>query len=45
MKRLAKGDPAPLFELPDENGTLVRLEDYRGRRVLVFFYPKAMTSG
>jgi thioredoxin-dependent peroxiredoxin len=45
MKRLKKGDTAPPFELADENGVLVRLEDFRGRKLLLFFYPKANTSG
>ena len=35
----------PDFALADEDGGTVRLSDYRGKRVVVFFYPKAMTSG
>jgi peroxiredoxin Q/BCP len=42
---LTPGDAAPLFELPDQDGQIVRLADLRGRRVVIFFYPKAMTSG
>lgn len=36
---------APTFTLPDQHGDPVSLEDYRGRRVVLFFYPKAMTPG
>lgn len=43
MIRLAPGDPAPPFELLDQRGTPVRLEDFRGRRLLVYFYPEADT--
>jgi len=42
---LEPGRKAPEFELLDEGGEKVRLKDYRGQRVVVFFYPKAMTSG
>jgi peroxiredoxin Q/BCP len=42
---LAPGDPAPPFDLPDQHGTAVRLEDFRGRRLLVYFYPEADTPG
>ena len=42
---LAEGKPAPDFALPDEEGRTVRLSDFRGRTVVVFFYPKAGTSG
>ena len=45
MTRLAVGDPAPAFALPDQHGEPVSLADHAGRRVLVFFYPKAGTSG
>ena len=37
--------PAPAFELPDENGKIHKLEDYRGRSVVLFFYPKDDTPG
>ncbi len=43
--RLAAGDPAPDFTLPDADGTPVSLTDYRGRRVVVYFYPAAATPG
>jgi peroxiredoxin Q/BCP len=43
--RLAPGDPAPEFTLPDADGKPVSLADYRGRRVIVYFYPAASTPG
>ena len=36
---------APEFTLPDENGNPVSLEQFRGKNVVLFFYPKAGTSG
>jgi peroxiredoxin Q/BCP len=39
------GTTAPDFELPDQNGAPVRLADLRGRRVVLYFYPKADTPG
>ena len=45
MPHLRSGDPAPSFELPDQQGNTVRLEDYRGRKLLVYFYPRASTPG
>jgi thioredoxin-dependent peroxiredoxin len=39
------GDTAPDFELPDQNGKLVRLSDFRGKKVVLFAYPKAGTGG
>lgn len=39
------GDPAPDFELPSTGGGSVRLSELRGRPVVLFFYPKDMTSG
>src|SRR6202161_4551633 len=44
-KRLAPGDPAPDFTLPDADGNQVSLSSYRGQRVIVYFYPAAMTPG
>ena len=41
----AVGSMAPDFALPADDGQTVRLSDYRGRRVVVYFYPKDMTSG
>ncbi len=43
--RLQPGDKAPDFALEDQSGTTERLADFRGRRVLVYFYPKADTPG
>ncbi|GFG70202.1 thioredoxin-dependent thiol peroxidase [Mycolicibacter senuensis] len=43
--RLAPGDQAPAFSLPDADGNTVSLADYRGRRVVVYFYPAASTPG
>ncbi len=45
IKPLAVGQPAPKFELQDQNGKTVRLKDFQGRRLLIYFYPKAMTPG
>jgi peroxiredoxin Q/BCP len=45
MTTLEPGDPAPPFALLDQHGALVRLEDFRGRKLLVYFYPEADTSG
>ena len=39
------GTPAPDFTLPDQNGTPHSLSDYRGRKVILYFYPKDMTTG
>ena len=39
------GDKAPLFSLPDQNGKVHNLEDYRGQKVVLYFYPKDNTSG
>ena len=41
----AAGDLAPDFELPDQDGTPVRLSELRGRRVVLYFYPRADTPG
>jgi peroxiredoxin Q/BCP len=41
----AKGELAPDFELVNQQGATVRLSDYRGKKVLLFAYPKAGTSG
>ncbi|NLU83974.1 thioredoxin-dependent thiol peroxidase [Rhodococcus sp. HNM0569] len=43
--RLAPGDTAPEFTLPDADGNPVSLSDYRGRKVVVYFYPAASTPG
>lgn len=43
--RLAEGDTAPDFTLPDDRGNEVSLKDFAGERVLVYFYPRANTPG
>ncbi len=45
MKTLQAGDKAPEFTLPDQNGDDVSLQSLQGKKVLVYFYPKAMTPG
>lgn len=45
MSFLNVGDQAPEFALQNQNGDLVRLSDYKGKTVVVYFYPKAMTPG
>ncbi len=42
---LAPGQKAPGFSLKDQNGALVKLSDFKGRKVLVYFYPRADTPG
>jgi thioredoxin-dependent peroxiredoxin len=42
---LTAGDPAPSFSLVDQHGTTRSLKEFSGRRVMVFFYPKANTPG
>jgi thioredoxin-dependent peroxiredoxin len=42
---IEKGHQAPDFELPDQDGTPVRLSELRGRRVVLYFYPRADTPG
>lgn len=39
------GTKAPEFTLPDENGVMHSLKDFRGKKVVLYFYPKDMTSG
>ena len=43
--RLEVGDTAPGFSLPDADGNTVRLADFKGRAVIVYFYPAASTPG
>jgi peroxiredoxin Q/BCP len=43
--QLAVGDKAPSFTLLDQDGSKVKLSDYKGRKVLVYLYPKADTPG
>jgi peroxiredoxin Q/BCP len=45
MTTLTKGDKAPDFKAADQDGTLHSLADYTGKKLVVFFYPKADTPG
>ncbi|MBS7545982.1 thioredoxin-dependent thiol peroxidase [Ancylobacter oerskovii] len=45
MTTIAAGEPAPDFELPGDDGKPVRLADFRGRKLVLYFYPKASTPG
>ncbi|TDD91193.1 thioredoxin-dependent thiol peroxidase [Saccharopolyspora karakumensis] len=45
QNRLSDGDAAPEFSLPDADGNTVSLSDFRGRSVVVYFYPAASTPG
>ncbi len=45
MAKLKPGDQAPDFALADQNGQTVRLSDYRGEKLLLYFYPRADTPG
>ncbi|MCH3882669.1 MULTISPECIES: thioredoxin-dependent thiol peroxidase [Tenacibaculum] len=45
MTTLKIGDKAPNFEAKDEKGNTVKLADYAGKKLVVFFYPKASTPG
>jgi peroxiredoxin Q/BCP len=42
---VSQGDVAPDFELPDQDGRAVKLSDFRGQPLVVYFYPKAATPG
>lgn len=42
---LGIGTKAPGFELPDQNGTVHTLEEYKGKKIILYFYPKDNTSG
>ncbi|QOV38065.1 thioredoxin-dependent thiol peroxidase [Streptomyces ferrugineus] len=44
-ERLQPGDVAPAFTLPDADGNEVSLSDHKGRKVIVYFYPAALTPG
>lgn len=45
MNRLKQGENAPHFILPDQHNRPVALTDFKGKKVLVYFYPKALTPG
>jgi thioredoxin-dependent peroxiredoxin len=42
---LAVGNPAPAFESKDQNGNIIKLSDFLGRKVVLYFYPKDNTPG
>tara|TARA_B100001142_G_C14189105_1_gene599237 strand:+ start:375 stop:506 length:132 start_codon:yes stop_codon:yes gene_type:complete len=42
---LKAGDKAPNFSLPNQNGENVTLDDFSGKKVVLWFFPKASTSG
>ena len=45
MATLKTGEKAPDFNLEDQNGRKVKLADFKGRKLLLYFYPKADTPG
>ena len=45
MAKLKEGDKAPDFAVPDQEGDVVRLKDLRGKKVVLYFYPKDDTPG
>ena len=45
MNTLKVGDKAPNFEVNDQDGNVIKLGDYKGKKLVVFFYPKASTPG
>lgn len=45
MKPLQQGDSAPEFSVKDQDGNIVSSKDYKGKKWIVFFYPKASTPG
>ncbi len=45
MTHLKEGDPAPQFAAKDQDGNTISLSDYKGKKLLVYFYPKANTPG
>ena len=45
MAQIKPGDQAPDFTLPDQDGRQVRLKDFKGSKVLLYFYAKAGTGG
>jgi len=45
MTKLKEGQKAPFFEGKDQSGNVVRLDDFKGRKVILYFYPKDNTPG
>ena len=45
MSKLKIGDKAPTIDAVDQNGNQITLDQYKGKKVVLYFYPKDMTSG
>ena len=45
MTTLEAGDKAPDFAVPDQDGNTIKLSDFKGKKLVLFFYPKASTPG
>lgn len=45
MTTLKEGDKAPEFKAEDQDGNKIKLSDYKGKKLVLFFYPKASTPG
>ncbi|GER59245.1 thioredoxin-dependent thiol peroxidase [Patiriisocius marinus] len=45
MNTLQAGDKVPYFEVNDQDGNVIKLSDFKGKKLVVFFYPKASTPG
>lgn len=45
MKEIRIGDPAPEFSAPDQDGNIVSLEQFKGKKLVLYFYPKDNTPG
>ena len=45
MTKIAEGMPAPLFEGRDQDGNVIKLSNYKGKKVILYFYPKDNTPG
>jgi len=45
MKHLKIGDQAPDFSVKDQDGKIIQLSDFKGKKLILFFYPKASTPG
>ena len=45
MKELKEGQKAPFFDGTDQSGNKIRLDDFKGKKLVLYFYPKDNTSG
>lgn len=45
MTKIAEGMPAPLFEGSDQDGNVIKLSNYKGKKIILYFYPKDNTPG